>query len=500
MVIEAIRPQLEALAEFWLAAGASSFTLMSGSEAVFSRGHPGGVVLTTTIALPRGTAELRVSADVPAWAPARLRADAAALENALQLDDALEAMTHDLVENQDQLLALYDMARSTRLSFNLPEMLAYVAGEAARLIHAEGAFVVIERGNDIDTIALTPDAPLDSANVKALCERMRANGRSEWMIGPDDRSLPARARLVYVRRFEIRSDASAAIGLINKPNGLFSTPDLKLLGAIADRTGAYLENVLLYEENLAQARTQIEMALARDAQRNLLPLELPRIPGLDIAAFAESARAVGGDFYDMILAPDGRLAFCVGDVSGKGMPAAMMMAVTRTAIRTHAKFMSEPTPAQVLGRVTDDLYDDLTNAATFTTVFAGLYRAGADQLTYANAGHSPVVFLPAEGPARLLEADAPPLGVLEENLCLDHVLPMRPCDVLVVASDGLNEARNEAGDLFGIPALIAAVEGCAGAVSAQDILSRVMGAVRAFSGRAEQADDQTLLVLRRVPA
>lgn len=488
--------ELDAQAQFWLAAGAATFAFVDDGECRQQWGDAAagdsGYIESAMIAGTR--ARLRVRGVLPDWSEARLNQDARMLGALSRLENDLDVMTNDLVESQDQLLALYDMAQSTRLYLNADEMLTYTAGEAARLVHARSGFAAMSDGVTVTSLVQSAGGQLSAAALAIIRARCAGGDADEWL--PAREALPAGVQSLYLKRFRVRKDVYCVVGVADSARGVFGSPDVKLIGAIADRTSAYLENALLYQDNLRQARLGAEMQLARDVQARLLPNVDQAFEGLDIATFSAPARDVGGDFYDLMPEPEGGLLFYVGDVSGKGMPAAMMMAVVRTATRTHAKFMNDPTPAVVLGRTNEDLYDDMTNNAMFTTMFVGRYSPSTGELVYANAGHSPVVFCPRDGQAVLLEADAPPVGVLDFNLCADHTLQMQTGDVLCVTSDGLNEAKDAGGELFSTERLLRSIQLHAPG-AARDIVARVMGDVHAFSGSAEQSDDQTMLVLKR---
>lgn len=490
------RRELDAQAQFWLAAGAASFALIDDGQCRQLWGAAGATdAASIESPMIAGTrTRLRVSGALPIWSEARLNLDARTLGAISRLENDLDVMTGDLVESQDQLLALYDMAQSTRLYLNAEEMLTHTAGEAARLVHARSGFAAMSDGVAVTSLVQSPGGQLSTAALEVIRARCAGGEAGEWLPARD--ALPPGVHSLYLKRFRVRKDVYCVVGVADSARGMFGSPDVKLIGAIADRTSAYLENALLYQDNLRQARLGAEMQLARDVQARLLPSLDRMFAGLDIATFSAPARDVGGDFYDLMPEPDGGLLFYVGDVSGKGMPAAMMMAVVRTATRTHAKFMHEPTPASVLGRTNEDLYDDMTNNAMFTTMFVGRYSPKSGELVYANAGHSPVVFCPSGGRAVLLEADAPPVGVLDFNLCADHTLRLQPGDVLCVTSDGLNEAKDAGGELFSTERLLESIELHAPG-SARDIVARVMGDVHGFSGSAEQSDDQTMLVIKR---
>ena len=240
---------------------------------------------------------------------------------------------------------------------------------------------------------------------------------------------------------------------------------------------------------------QNEMDLARRIQSSLFPKEPPRLEGLDLWGVSRPASHVGGDFYDFIARPDLPFTFLVGDVSGKGMPAALLMSMARTVIRAEADYRPAPTPETVLLRSNARLYEDFTRAGMFATVFLGQYEPSRRELLFANAGQSPVIFCPTAGRSRLLEADGTALGVLLDNLSCNQCLHLAGGDVLVAATDGLNEARNPLGERFGYDRLLRHVEALA-CLPARDIAEGLFNAVQDFCAGEPQEDDQTVVVLR----
>ena len=298
--------------------------------------------------------------------------------------------------------------------------------------------------------------------------------------------------------FREQPNVMAALGLwLNLPAAALS-PTLKLARSIAEQAGAQLEIAVLHEQLVAQARLQAEMELARQVQLDLLPHRTPSVAGLDIHGVSRPALQVGGDFYDYFVSAKtiGRpFTFAVGDVSGKGLSAALLMAMTRTNLRGNALRTMDCTPETILARANQDLYDDFTEVGMMATVFVGQYDPAAGTLSYANAGHSPVILCPAGGPARLLEADGPAMGVLPDSLSSNETIPFGPGDILVVATDGFNEERNDQGEFYGIERLLRHVEVLA-SYPASDIAKALLAAVEQFSTGTMQDDDQTVVVLK----
>jgi phosphoserine phosphatase RsbU/P len=303
----------------------------------------------------------------------------------------------------------------------------------------------------------------------------------------------------------------------------FASPDTKLAGALAEHAGVQIENALLQRDRIAQARLETEMQLARQVQTNLLPKALPRLPGLDLYACTRPASQVGGDFFDFVADSADSTIFLVSDVSGKGMSAALVMTMTRTILRSivgqakahagaahagaaHHGAMAPgasglPRPAALLAMVNDELFQDLTELSMFATAFLAQYHHPSRRLLYANAGHSPVIYMPAGSRPQLLEAGCPPIGVMPT---LEYAPPftsgtrtltLRPGDLLVAASDGFNETRNAADEMFGLERLLRCVEEAA-CLPAEALGQTLFAAVEAFRDGEMQEDDQTLVIAK----
>ena len=244
-----------------------------------------------------------------------------------------------------------------------------------------------------------------------------------------------------------------------------------------------------------QQRLESDMAMVANIQLQLLQQKIPEVPGLRLVARSMPALYPAGDFYNFNLQKQGLLVFVVGDVSGKGLPAAMLMVMMRIVLHGAARFMPEVSPRLLLSRVNEDLYEDFINLGMFATAFVGCYDPIIRRLTYANAGHSPVLLCPHGGSAVLLQADGPAVGVLPLNLCANICIDFLPGDVLMVATDGLSEASNRQGELFGYERLLQLLEQLA-PLSADEIVEGMIQAVLQFSDGAEQSDDQTLVLFK----
>jgi sigma-B regulation protein RsbU (phosphoserine phosphatase) len=496
--------QLLALAEAWLATGATTFSIWENEHLLAhwpDTSQPTETDLAASIQIGDKTlGELRVTGLNDARAQARLEAEAGVLGQLAKLENELESMTAELVDKQDQVLALYDLTRSTRTHLDVEETLRLLTREAKRLVKADKAFIMLGTASQPMLVEQCSTPIMDETTLQHLFQQVQISGE-ELLLSTNDLPsiVPTGTDNLFLKRIVIRNETTALLGLLlNQPAAALS-PRLKLARAIAEYAGAQIENALLYKETLTQARLKTELELAARIQLQLLPQDPPKIDGLDLAAGSRPAMHVGGDFYDFVSQPGWPFTFTVGDVSGKGMSAALIMAMTRSVIRSKAKFLPTPTPEIVLGHSNEDMYHDFTEVGMFATVFVGRYDPTCRELLYANAGHSPVIYCPVDGWARLLEADGPAMGVLPLSLSENQTLIFDPGDVLVVATDGFCDASNSTGETFGYTRLLRLVETVA-QNSASDIAEAVFDAVNNFSGSHPQNDDQTLVVVKGLEA
>jgi sigma-B regulation protein RsbU (phosphoserine phosphatase) len=500
---------LDSLAAAWLAAGARSFSLWQAGRALAmwpaDTPHPAENALVCTIRAGEAdeTAPIQLRVDIASTlaCQARLTSDAALLAQLLQSEREMDALTAELVANQDQLMALYDLsqlhrgAQSTQSLIDIHAILDNQVHEVARLTNTHCACYLLLDEDAPPYIAQHP-APLMAAPLMYRLLQ-QATGKRECVFNHDELplGLEACAGNLLVVPMRVRGATHAGMFLATPPGGRITSPDLKLARTISEQVSAQLENAILYRESLEQTKLRTEMELAQQVQAHLLPQRLPQVPGLDLFASSHPAMQVGGDFYDLIYRPGKPFIFSVGDVAGKGMPAALIMAMSHTVIRNAAHFMPSPIPDNLLRRVSDNLYSDLTELGLFVTTFAGHYDPARRQLLYANAGHSPVIYKPAHGAAILLEADAPPIGVLPDSLAENHAITIEPGDLLVVATDGFSEARNAHDELFGNERLLGHINALAGQ-SVSAIAQRLYQLIDEFGTGHPQDDDQTLILIK----
>lgn len=495
--------QFAALAEAWLALGAAAFGVWSNGRALAcwpAEGqlvHPG---IVAPIRVGGGViGDLRVVGIQGAVAQTRLKAEAEFVAHLLKLEDELQCMTAELVESQDQLLAMYRLTQSMRRHVTIEATLHSLVFESLRLVRARAGFAMFVPANNEPTLVQHPPHSIDETGIWNIFWQTHASERDVLVMSDQSpQELPAGVDNLLFIPFGIRGTMMAGLGLINKPNG-FTAPNIKLARAIVEHASAHIEHVQMHLDAVEQTRLQTEVDLARRVQLRLLPQHLPKVDQLDIYASSKPALQVGGDFYDFVSTPDRPFIFSVADVTGKGMAAALLMTMTRTSIHSKASFMPKPTPEIVMKNANEDLFEDFLQVGMFATAFIGQYQPQSQRMLYANAGHSPVIYRPVGGRARLLEADSTPIGVLQVSLCKNHQVPLGLGDVLVVATDGFSEARDPADEMFGYDRLLDLVDAVSGR-SAHAIADALFEAVDRFGVGRPQDDDQTLVVIKGVAA
>jgi sigma-B regulation protein RsbU (phosphoserine phosphatase) len=292
----------------------------------------------------------------------------------------------------------------------------------------------------------------------------------------------------------VKSELKGVLTVYNKKgDGTFTEGDQRLLAIIAMQSAQVIENARLYEEQQAYVRMQEEVRLASTIQRDLLPKSSPQVSGYDIAGRSIPAQMVGGDYFDFIRMSDEILAICLGDVSGKGLPASLLMANLQATLRGQSL---HEIPVKDRVRRSNELLFRSTDPEKFATLFYGVLDVQHHTFTFSNAGHeNPFHFKRDRGMARLT-AGGTVLGVIDRFPFEEDVVRIDTGDLLVIFSDGITEAFNVDDDQFGEARLEAAIQESLDEPS-EAIIEKVVTAVNEFAGQAPQADDLTLVIMKR---
>ena len=247
-------------------------------------------------------------------------------------------------------------------------------------------------------------------------------------------------------------------------------------------------------EMAQRERLNRELEIAREVQEHLFPQRFPSVPGLDYCGRCRPAREVGGDYYDFLELPEGRLGIAIGDVAGKGIGAALLMASLEASLRGQALVAHDL--AELMNRVNSLVYE-ASSANRYATLFYAEYDPRSRQLSYVNAGHNPPLILRKSGAAiqvYRLENGGPVVGLLRQCYQQDS-FPLEPGDLIVLFTDGVSESMNTRDEEWGEDRLIEFVKTCHG-LPAFEVMTRILAAAEAFAAGAAQHDDMTAVVFR----
>ncbi|MFL5343095.1 MAG: SpoIIE family protein phosphatase [Gemmataceae bacterium] len=322
------------------------------------------------------------------------------------------------------------------------------------------------------------DILMPGMNGYEVCQRLRA--------GSQNRDVP----VMFLSSLE--EVANKALGFEVGGNDYLTKPfeiqEVKARVRSLLKAKAYSDAV---KEKMAS-----ELRIAREIQHGFLPSDVAAAmegTGLEISAVLEPAKEVGGDLYEVVRTDDGRIVIALGDVSGKGIPAALFMAVATTLIRMAARRLQ--TPEQIVLDVSDALASK-NPQNMFVTLFCAVFDLKSRSFRYASAGHpSPVILRPGSAPSMSLESTAMMAGLYSGMPVESRQLDLRPGDTLVIYSDGITEAFNAQGDSFGDRRLVEHLAGDL-AASAAAVVAGVVGAVRQHAGDQPQSDDITVVAVR----
>jgi phosphoserine phosphatase RsbU/P len=430
-------------------------------------------------------------------------------QDSIRRDVLLEEENKRLRLAVEELSVLNDIATAIASTQSLDELANLIIQKCVKHLKVEQGAVMLldeqDQKNPFHTMVRKQDSDL-----KVLPFRFDAQ-LAGWMIKNktplliNDFIRDQRFRDVASAGMSLRSLLSVPlllkgrlIGLISvfnkKTDPEFSLDDQRLLAIIAAQSAQVIENARLYQEEQALFRLQEEMRLARDIQMNLLPTSSPGIVGYDIAGKTIPAKEVGGDYFDYIPLNDQCLAFCLGDVSGKGMPAALLMANLQATLRGQAA--REVSCKSCMDRSNRLLFHG-TDSTKFATLFYGILNAEQHELCYSNAGHDfPLLFSTGKTPLRL-KTGGVVLGFVEDFPYSEAKIKLNQGDLLVLYSDGITEAMNDREEEFGEQRLAQTIHKYI-TEPAESIIDHILGNVRKHSDTIPQLDDMTLLVIKRL--
>jgi serine phosphatase RsbU (regulator of sigma subunit) len=273
----------------------------------------------------------------------------------------------------------------------------------------------------------------------------------------------------------------------------YGQAELELLAGITDQAAMAISNALLHQTLVQQNRLERELEIARTIQTNLLPKHPPVVPGFEVAAMSVPAKSVGGDYYDFIPLDPDRLGVAVADVSGKGVPAAILTASVRSALQIEARQGDCPLPT-VLSHLNEMACRDASNDM-FIALFFGILQISSRRFRYINAGHCSPLLFDSDGNESRLDRGGCVLGVMPDRQFEQGEVRLLPGSTLIIYSDGVTDMLDEKQEAFGLDRLRQTVAANREA-TAEMLRAEIAGAMKAHQGNAEQFDDYTLVVIK----
>jgi serine phosphatase RsbU (regulator of sigma subunit) len=408
---------------------------------------------------------------------------------------------------------LLKLSQEIGRTLDLQEVLGYLLESVRTAVayDAAGVFVLnrsVQLGQDTGGLMIAgmaavgfDDTPRDEDPMLrrggGIIGHVIATGQT--VIAPDVRLNPNYVEGRSGTRSEIAvpivsaGDVIGALNLESDTLDAFSEADVEYLEFFAVAAAISIEKAVLHREVLEKHRIEQQLGIAREVQRALLPAADPVLEGYDIAGTNVPTWEIGGDYFDFLPQPDGRLGVAIADVSGKGVPAALIMATFRAALRAQrVKGASLDAIADRLNRILLDSMD----ASRFVTAFYGLLEPRTGALAFANCGHNPPLLLRADGSRDVLASGGPALGMWDAATFVPGAASVQPGDILVLYTDGVIEVMNGASEMFGVDRLEDVIRRHPGQ-SSRALVDAVVDATRAFAGRIGFEDDFTLVVIRR---
>lgn len=292
----------------------------------------------------------------------------------------------------------------------------------------------------------------------------------------------------------VKGDLIGYLAVFNKKNGPFTEEDRRLLSIIGSQSAQILENARLLEEEKTLLALQNELEMAGEIQRKLLPDKSPEVSDFEMFAVNIPAKSVGGDYYDFLDLSDNRHAFCIADITGKGMPAAMLMASLQATLRSQVLVNEEP--ATCITRTNKLLFKN-TESTKFATMFYGTLDTDTGILDYTNGGHDyPILFRSGQEPTHL-ETTGLILGIVEESEYTKEQIKLESGDLLFLYSDGITEAMNPDMEMYGIERAQNLINNNKDK-KVTDIADIILDDIRSHAQSADQSDDITMMLIKRV--
>ncbi|QEG32840.1 SpoIIE family protein phosphatase [Bythopirellula goksoeyrii] len=411
---------------------------------------------------------------------------------------------------ETQLQALVEISNNLGSTLTVKEILPKILDSLFKIfVQADRGFIVMRPQPTAPLVAVASKArkTSDEENMRFSRTIVRQAMEGKRAILSADASSDERFGMAEsIADFQIRSlicapmisSAGESLGVVqidtNNQRSRFTDQDLQLLAGIANQASIALDNARLHQEAMSQMALQRDMEAAKLMQRALLPHHSPEVTGYHFFAYYESAFQVGGDYYDYVSLPDNRFAVVLGDVAGKGVPAAILMAKLSSDVRLWLAI--EPDPAKALGKI-NSIFSGYGWDDRFVTMVVAVVDPATNKLILVNAGHMPPILRNAKG--EILEIGGEeaglPVGVIDDFEFEAYERVLEPGDFVTIYTDGFSEAMNSERDLYGVERMIELISDKT--IINTDLGNRLLDDVRGFAGDYPQSDDMCLVCIGR---
>ena len=421
-------------------------------------------------------------------------------------------MEYDSSESGHRFALLYQLSQTFSSSLDLVEVLDLVIDEVVKTLQAERGFIALWNENGAlefrsarglhKTTIEKPEFEISRGVVEEVAKCGKgiciSDAQSDDRFRKRPSVLDLSLRSILCAPLKLKDNILGVIYIDNRMiTGIFNEKDLELLIAIASTAVIAIENARLYEVAVEKGRMERELQMAYRVQSSLIPREMPKIPGWEFAACWQPARVVSGDFYDLIPISHGELKFVIADVTDKGMPAALFMALTRTIVRASCETLESL--AEGITKTNQLICTDSALAMP-VTLFAGKINIKTGQMIYVNAGQNPPMYYKAEeGKFVNLTRTGMFLGFEENAKFQQKSIFLRPGDLLICYTDGVLDAVDDQWEAFEMERFQAVVDKNLSATP-NELLEAIEEAVCKFIGDVLPYDDITILIIKRLGA
>jgi serine phosphatase RsbU (regulator of sigma subunit) len=413
-----------------------------------------------------------------------------------------KTLSNETLERYKEINLLYTISGKMASCLDAQEVARLVVDEVKRVIKATSASIMLlnEETDTLDILAAFGTAGSSTLEFKpgvGIAGSVFLTGKgaiiNDVQSSPEFIEGPYKLSSLICIPLKVEEKVIGVMNISSQQPVTYTAGDLKLATALASQAAVSIENARLQAARLERERIVQELEIARNIQQSLLPDTTPIVEGAEVTALSIPARQVGGDFYDFIPIAENNLGLVIADVSGKGVPAALFMALSRALMRANS--LQDPHVSQAVVK-TNRLILECATSGLFVTLFYAIVDTQTRRLKYVSAGHNPpFLYRKKTGEIQLLEADGIALGVLDDIQLEEKETVLEEGDILVLYTDGVTEATNMQDEEYGEERLVQLISEHH-TLSAAELIHKIKDVVMTFAGEVPQFDDITLMVVK----